>query len=79
MITIKVTGPGGTIDFEMMVIKMLFEQIGISVIVENEYPWPDDNPLIADAFIEDRIKSIKNGTFQSPEIKLIAEHCPWGG
>ena len=75
MIEIKVTGPAGTIDYEMLVIKHALEEVGIPVLVEDFHPFNDRNPELTEDEFMARCNKIK----QHQEVKLIAVHCPWGG
>ena len=80
-IEVKVTGPGGVINFETLIIKRALEQVGITVEVEDEYPFSyrvNQNVIqeTEDEYIE-RITKLNETC--STTVKLIAEHCPWGG
>ena len=66
MITITVTGPGGVISYEMAVIKKALEDHGSFVEVVDSEPKYILNE--SDKITPRRMK-----------IKLIANHCHWGG
>ena len=70
--TIKVTGMGGCINFEVAVIRKAFEALGITIEIENEH---DDT----EAYTEEHIKKVVSLTKEDWGIKLIADHQPWGG
>lgn len=64
-ITITVSGPGTTFDPEFQAIEKLFRDQGYQIRVENEYP--------------SEIRSRSPDIQKLMDIKLVAEHCPWGG
>lgn len=63
-ITVTVSGPGGCIDNQMLIIEKALRDAGYHVKVRNEYPPKDDI-----------IKQSDNKWL----IVLNAEHLPWGG
>lgn len=66
MITITVTGPGGVISYEMAIIKQALEYHGSFVeVVDSEPEYSLEE--------KDKLKPRRNN------VKLIANHCPWGG
>jgi hypothetical protein len=65
-IEVKVTGPGGIINYEMGVIEQALVAAGIPVRVVN--PYPDDCVAHGD-------KIHHNGV----NVTLVANHLPWGG
>lgn len=79
IIKVTVSGPGGCINYEAETIKRALEAAGCFVDYENSHPDQrvveehrstrddDFNPLLV---APKRIKSY---------VKLIVEHCPWGG
>ncbi|RWZ87259.1 MAG: hypothetical protein EO766_12095 [Hydrotalea sp. AMD] len=71
-IEIKVTGPGGCIEFEAIMIERLFKDLGYTVNVTNNCPY-DGNESI-DEFVE-RCKTIKH----KMNINLVVDNRPWGG
>jgi hypothetical protein len=60
---------GGCINYEMEVIKRAFEELGIKIIVENEHPPESRN-------FGDKLANERDEHW---EIKLVANHMPWGG
>ena len=75
MTHIKVTGPGGAISVEMLIIQRALEEYGIPVIVEDSYPYSDRGLELSEDDYLNRCKLIKD----KQPVKLVAEHCPWGG
>ena len=67
MIHIKVSGPGTTFALEFQTIKNALEKEGIKVEIENEHPYTDEDA--------EHVRKLNH----EHEVKLIAEHCPWGG
>lgn len=65
-ITIKVIGPGLTISNEVYLIDKILRDKGYEVEIEDKHPPEKEfDPLDVNG---DDVK-----------IKLIAQHCPWGG
>lgn len=81
-INITIRGPGGCINFESIMIERLFKDLGYNVIVDNDYPFIEQNSAshaiseTEDEFIE-RVKQSKN--IGNINIHLKVDHCPWGG
>lgn len=78
-VTIQVTGPGGTITYEMELIKRALESVGITVIVKDDHPWcphSGNGYLTVDGFIEHRNKLTAH---EGHTVLLKAVHVPWGG
>ncbi len=73
-ITVTVQGLGGTIAYEMVIIRRALEAAGINVEVNDIDPI-NESEESEDEFIE-RMKTLNHSKTQ---IKLIAKHIPWGG
>jgi hypothetical protein len=69
-IEIKVSGPGMTINTEMALIEKALRDAGIPVDVVNEHPDSPTSNQLSESHIE---YCRKRG------VKLVANHCPWGG
>lgn len=67
MVHIKISGPGTAFGFEFQIVKNALEKEGVKVEIENEHPYSDDD--------YEHSKKLKH----NHEVKLIADHCPWGG
>ena len=85
-IVVTVTGPGGCINFETIIIQRALEAVGITVVVEDECPLhsrntdsPQSYPKETEDEYVDRITEIIKTENHPITVKLIAEHCPWGG
>lgn len=83
-ITITITGPGGVINFETIIIKRALEDAGIIVEVEDDTPFGSRpiHPLVIqeteDEYVERVTTMYRSGKIKNT-VKLIAKHCPWGG
>ena len=68
---ITVAGPGKTSDHVLILIQQALQSAGLVVEVDNEYPYKlgTEEAILA---------HVKQHTRVYP-IKLIAQHCPWGG
>ncbi len=79
MVTIKVTGPGGTISFEMLLIQELLEREGYKVVVQDDHPFSgrkNSEFKTKEEYFEHRRKLMAE---KPREIVLEADHQPWGG
>lgn len=75
MTEIKITGPGGVINYEYYVILKALKDAGIQVEEINDSP--EESPEKHLEMIKSRIDT---GFIKSPwQVKLIANHMPWGG
>lgn len=72
-IEVKVSGPGMCINSELEIIRRALVAEGFVVDVTNPYP-PSDETI--DEHVE-RLRSL--GHAKRTKIRLIANHCPWGG
>lgn len=82
-VTVTVTGPGGIINYEVEVIKRALEAAHVRVEVIN--PHPDDNP---EKMVQEIERRLTDDQWAAPytwskritkSVKLVADHCPWGG
>lgn len=81
MVTITVTGPGGNISFEMILIRELLQREGYIVEVVDDHPFiPGDRRCSSFASLEEYLEHRRKLLAESPgEITLVARHQPWGG
>jgi hypothetical protein len=83
--TVTIAGPGETFNYETIIIRRALEAAGILVEVEDDYPFNKREPDLTEDEYLDRIKDRReNWPFNKLEqplytVKLITEHCPWGG
>lgn len=68
---VTVAGPGKMFDDVLILIQQTLQAAGYVVEVENEYPYKLGT--------EDAILAQNKQYFKQYPIKLIAQHCPWGG
>lgn len=74
--TVTVSGAGGIISYEMILIQRALEAAGILVCVKDDMPRRED----PDAYIAHRQKLNTAANRGSPDtVHLIANHIPWGG
>lgn len=83
-IDIKISGPGGTITFETLLIKQLFEALGYIVNVDDDCPLGSRNDPNApketeEEFVDRVLESIAQEKKSQGYINLKTNHCPWGG
>lgn len=91
MITVTVTGPGGCFDETFLIIKEALEARGHQVLIEDEHPsshatlaehdaavaqWNEDFTRICAERGESHTKYMRG---LPDSVRLVAEHCPWGG
>ncbi len=74
MITIQISGPGGTISYPTEVIIKALKEAGLKVEVTDEYPT--DNP---EEFIHSTKQRIDNGELKDWKVSVKTNHQPWGG
>lgn len=67
-----VRGPGGTINYEVEVLRQFLEAMGVEVEVVN--PHPDAASALPAAVLD----QIRNGRLRG-KVRLRADHLPWGG
>lgn len=68
---IKISGPGGTMNYEVEIVVKALREAGCEVEVENRYPAEEGH-------VEAIRERIDAGTV-SKKVKVIAQHIPWGG
>lgn len=73
MIEIRISGPGGTINFPYEIVVDALRKEGIDVRVVND--CPEEN---ADAYC-DMIRERINSGHSYFKVHVVAEHEPWGG
>jgi hypothetical protein len=88
-VTIKITGPGQTFSLELLAIKEALEKEGVVVEIQDEFPLEAGMTLerhraeTAQWWIEADALCDSKGTprwdRRQRHVKIIAEHCPWGG
>lgn len=87
MTTITISGAGGTIDTEVIIISNVFRSLGYDVEVVNKETKAGVKPNKAEM---DRVVSKaanwnksppKMGDFQCGKlaVRIVADHIPWGG
>ena len=74
MITIEITGLGGTINYPKEVIVKALKEAGLQVEVQDDYP--SDN---ADELMSKTKKAIDSGEIKDWKINVKAKHLFWGG
>lgn len=80
-VTITIAGLGGCINYETILIRRLFEELGHKVIVNDEHPFIENRvpsvSIISETENEfiNRVKALKHKS----TITINTEHCPWGG
>lgn len=72
-IEVKVSGPGGCINYEVEIIRRTLAAEGFVVDVTNSHP-PSNETI--DEHVE-RIRKLNHA--KRTKINLVANHCPWGG
>ncbi len=83
-IDITISGPGGTITFETLLIKQLFEALGYTVNVDDDYPLssrkdPNVPKETEEEFVDRVLDEIAKENKSQGYINLKTKHCPWGG
>jgi hypothetical protein len=73
-VTITIVGPGGTIDYEAVVIRRALEAAGVRVVEENTNPCSDPDECLR--VIRDRLDT---GYIKHKAVRLVVTHQPWGG
>jgi hypothetical protein len=74
MITVEITGLGGTIDYPKEVIVKALKEAGLQVEVQDDYPSKD-----ADEMMSETKKRIDSGEIKDWEVNVKTKHCFWPG
>ena len=74
MITVEITGLGGTIDYPKEVIVKALKEAGLQVEVQDDYPAKD-----ADEMMDETKKRIDSGEIKDWKVNVKATHCFWPG
>jgi hypothetical protein len=74
MITVEITGLGGTIDYPKEVIVKALKEAGLQVEVQDDYPARD-----ADEMMSETKKRIDSGEIKDWEVNVKTKHCFWPG
>ena len=72
--TIKIVGPGLSVNYPTEIIVKALKEAGLQVEVENEHPCEDPEGLIN--LIKERMES---GTASNCKVTVKTTHLPWGG
>ena len=73
MVKIEITGPGGVINYEYLVVLDALKAAGIDVLESNDYP-----EIAPEEFLDMIRQRIDDGIVKK-EVILYAYHRPWGG
>ena len=80
-ITINISGPGGSVNYDAEVIRMALAMVGYKFEVENNYPIEQQlktqNYETAEEYIE--MVQAGNPDMEMPTIKMNVYNAPWGG
>jgi hypothetical protein len=74
MITVEITGLGGTIDYPKEVIVKALKDAGLQVEVQDDYPAKD-----ADEMMSETKKLIDSGEIKNWKVNVKTKHCFWPG
>jgi hypothetical protein len=74
MITIEITGLGGTINYPKEVIVKALKEAGLQVEVQDDYPTKD-----ADEMMGFTKKQIDSGEIKDWKVNVKTKHCFWPG
>jgi hypothetical protein len=74
MITVEITGLGGTIDYPKEVIVKALKDAGLQVEVQDDYPAKD-----ADEMMSETKKLIDSGEIKDWKVNVKTKHCFWPG
>jgi hypothetical protein len=74
MITIEITGLGGTINYPKEVIVKALKEAGLQVEVQDDCPSKD-----ADEMMSSTKKQIDSGEIKDWKVNVKAKHCFWPG
>ena len=75
MITIEITGLGGTINYPKEVIIKALKEAGLQVEVQDDYPTNQD----VDEMVNEMKKRIDNGEIKDWKVNVKTKHCFWPG
>jgi hypothetical protein len=75
MITVEITGLGGTIAYPKEVIVKALREAGLQVEVQDDYPTNQD----VDVMISEIKKQIDSGEITDWKINIKTKHCFWPG
>ena len=75
MITIEITGLGGTINYPKEVIVKAHKEAGLQVEVQDDYPTNQD----VDEMVNEMKKRIDNGEIKDWKVNVKTKHCFWPG
>ena len=74
MITIEITGLGGTINYPKEVIVKALKEAGLQVEVQDAHPTEDAEEMMS--LMKERINS---GEIKDWKVNVKATHCFWPG
>jgi hypothetical protein len=74
MITIEITGLGGTINYPKEVIVKALKEAGLQVEVQDDYPTKDVEEMMG--FTK---KQIDSGEIKDWKVNVKTKHCFWPG
>jgi hypothetical protein len=74
MITVEITGLGGTIAYPKEVIVKALKEAGLQVEVQDDYPAKD-----ADEMMGETKKMIDSGEIKDWKVNVKMKHCFWPG
>ena len=74
MITVEITGLGGTIDYPKEVIVKALKEAGLQVEVQDDNPSKD-----IDEMMSITKTMIDSGEIKDWKVKVKAKHCFWPG
>ena len=75
MITIEITGLGGTINYPNEVIVKALKEAGLQVEVQDDYPTNQD----VDEMVNEMKKRIDSGEIKDWKVNVKTKHCFWPG
>jgi hypothetical protein len=75
MITIEITGLGGTINYPKEVIIKALKEAGLQVEVQDDYPTNQD----VDEMVNEMKKRIDSGEIKDWKVNVKTKHCFWPG
>jgi hypothetical protein len=75
MITVEITGLGGTIAYPKEVIVKALKEAGLQVEVQDDYPTKQD----VDEMVSETKKQIDSGEIKDWKVNVKTKHCFWPG
>ncbi len=75
MITVEITGLGGTINYPKEVIVKALKDAGLQVEVQDDYPTKQD----VDEMVSEMKKQIDSGEIKDWKVNVKTKHCFWPG